>query len=121
MGHRTRLCLIGFLIEFKDDLTGVLDVTINFIDVVVTRLSYLGAFVRVSTNAHYDKVTAIAKYGFQASLVVNIEDLPALDTIILRRFKRDGHRIYLSSTAALQGPDTRPDYGQALRRCEGVL
>jgi microcystin-dependent protein len=92
-------------VEFKDDSTGPFEVSINHLDVLRTRESYLGSFIRVLNNSDFDKVNTIAKYGFQVSMILNIEDLAALDQVRLTRADLDGHRFFLTSTANFKAQD----------------
>lgn len=88
-------------IDFKDNGTGVLAVSINHVDIVPVRQSYLGSFIRVASDADFDKVNTIAKYGFQVSAVITVEALVAgtLNVGKISDARLDGHRFYLTSPA----------------------
>jgi microcystin-dependent protein len=93
-------------VEFKDDATGTLEMSINHLDVVKVRESYLGSFIRVTTDTDFNKVNTIAKYGFQVSLIIPIESLASLTQTRLAQAQLDGHRFYMTSTANFKAQTT---------------
>lgn len=96
-------------ITVTDDSTGVFACDINFVDTVEERTSYIGTFINVKTEADWAKVWAVQKYGYQVSVVVNVQDLR--NGVVLgssiNLVEKDGNRIYLSSVANFkaQTPD----------------
>lgn len=84
-------------VDINDDSTGALEISINHLDILKIRQSYLGSFLRVVNNSDFDKVNTIAKYGFQVSMIINVEDLGTLDQLRLTRADLDGHRFFLTS------------------------
>lgn len=92
-------------IGIKDDGTGPFTLDINFVDLFEQKNSYIGSFIRIQSLADFNKVWAIEKFGFQVSLVIEIEDLVAgtVDIPTLRKAELDGNRVYLTSNQVLSG------------------
>ena len=105
VGDPTSVDLDRIRLTWQDKGTGALTVDVNFVDIVEPSNSYLGSFVRVQTVADFNKVWQIERFGFQVSIVVEIEDLQGglVDLPTLRKAESDGNRIYLTSNQSFLG------------------
>jgi microcystin-dependent protein len=85
----------------NDSATGVFTFDLNFVDVAEERTSYIGTFLLIRSEADWNKVWAIQKYGYQVSVVILIEDIESGAVLgpSINLAEKDGNRIYLSSTA----------------------
>lgn len=88
-------CRLGF----RDKGVGTAEVDVNFVDLMEENLSYIGAFIKVTDAASFDKVQAIEQFGFRVSMIVDDEDIPAdVDEQALWLYEKDGNFVYLTSS-----------------------